>query len=82
MGDAPRNALQQEWSADMPFTMCGRGHLSDKNIPPGEDQCDKAGHELVAALVLGGEAAPGPVIFKIGKGVFAVSAVAIELCWA
>jgi hypothetical protein len=60
------------------FTMCDRRHLSDKDIPPDEDQCDQAGHELVAIVILGGEAAPGPVIFQVGKGIFAVSAVAVD----
>ena len=78
--DTSGDAVQEDGATDVSFSVRGGRELSDENIPPGEDQCDKSGHELIAVLVVRGETSPGPIVFEIGERIFAVGAVAVKLC--
>ena len=75
---APGNTVEQRWSTDMAFAMGIWRALTHKDVPPGVNEGSAARHELIAVLVVRGVPTPRPVMFEVGKVVFAVSSVAIK----
>ena len=53
-----------------------------EQVPPVVDQCHEAGGEAAAGEVVGGEAAPAPLVLQLVEDVLAIGSVAVELAEA
>lgn len=52
---------------------------SNEQAPPVINQCGDSGHRAATLQVLGGKAAPAPVIFQFVKVVLGIGAVSVQL---
>src|ERR1700731_755917 len=73
------NRLQQQWATGDRLAVMVRIGQTHEEVPPVEDEGDNACHDPAARHVMGGEAAPTPMVLQFVEAVLTIAAVAIEL---
>ena len=73
------NRLQQQWAAGDRLAVMVRISQTHEEVPPVEDEGDDTCHDPAARHVVGGEAAPAPMVLQLVEAVLTIAAVAIEL---
>src|SRR6202023_3572543 len=73
------NRLQQQWATGDRLAVMVRIGQTHEEVPPVEDEGDNGWHDPAARDVMGGEAAPAPMVLQFVEAVLTIAAVAIEL---
>src|SRR5215472_251036 len=75
----PADGLEQQRPAGDRLAMLIGVGQADEQVPPIGSEGDDAGHELAAFDVVGGEAAPAPLVLQFVEIVLGIAAAAVEL---
>src|SRR5262245_51687588 len=73
------DGLKQQWPGRDRFSVMSGISQAHEQVPPIEDQRDVTRHQTAALEVARREASPAPLVLQLIEGIFAISAIAIEL---